>query len=195
MYECMKILCLTILMLALSFTIFAQNSPTVPNENIKVVFINTEEFGNSETGIKKLVEAYDSISKEFRPTFDNELKPLTEKLNSNAEEIKKIIASCYECINRIEKLIKENETLAKQVNDAIKQYEQSLSKRISEKVDPVISNIHGTVNKFEEVKGYKIVFEKTHSDNGCLTHENEIIDVTKEFIEYCNQEFEKENIK
>src|SRR5215831_8732595 len=57
-----------------------------PAPSAKIAVIDTQEFLNPKSGVKKLIAAYEVIAKEFQPRRD-ELKTLQDKYTKLADEI------------------------------------------------------------------------------------------------------------
>jgi Skp family chaperone for outer membrane proteins len=186
----MKMHYLIILMLALSFNIFAQN---------KVAIINSDAFEDEKNGIKILVEAINKVNEEFKPKND-ELKLLRDKINEIAkkgqEMQKNSKGSCpLGPINEIQKLADELENLLNDYKDKNAKYKFEYENRKDELTKIISQKISEKFVVFSKQENHTFYVDKRSIENGSIIIHGETIDITKEFIEFCNTEFEKEKAK
>lgn len=175
-----KILIIIVLSLFLCASSFAQN---------KIAVVDTSVFYDEKHGIMELVTANKQLEDEF--------KPKAEKFNDIGKELAKDITSCSKTghcdLKELEKRITEYEKQNKEFKETF--YTQ-FEKRRSEIVEPINRKIGDKAKEFVKKKGYAMLLDISKIDDDwfiCeLCQDN---DVTKEFIKFCNEEFEKEKAR
>jgi Skp family chaperone for outer membrane proteins len=131
----------------------------------------------------------------------DEIKPLNEKLYPDIEKHKSLqkqieieLPICkVECFS-LEKKIDEYEKLSSQIKLRIEEINVLFEKRKAEIIEPVKKKITDKIKEFAKQKGYVIVVEQSSINEGVIIC-GEIADITKEFIKFCNEEFEKEKLR
>jgi Skp family chaperone for outer membrane proteins len=146
----------------------------------KVAVINTYIFGDEERGIKKLAVALRSLYGE-----DPGAAALEEQRTAAQKEIDARIAQ-NKPIN--EAYLKLN-ALNSEYNRRLGNRKTEIDKKHRLFVEPVYEEIRGKLKEFTALKGYSVVIDI--GDSGFLV-EGEIDDITQEFIQFCNDAFEKE---
>jgi Skp family chaperone for outer membrane proteins len=174
----------------LSALAFAQTANPQNSATGKIGLIDTEVFGNKETGIREIVEAYDKLESEIKPQKD-ELVVWAEKIQKLEKEIgefqlilKKYPGACVSMkeIEEYDKLIteyKKQEQTAKSFYD----------KRKSEIFADVYKKVGGAIQQFAKEKGYALIIDSAKLNDGVIL--GELDDITKEFIKYYNENFVK----
>jgi Skp family chaperone for outer membrane proteins len=175
----MKLISLLILILVLTAASYAQS--TTAN---KVAVIDTEAFSKREQGIKKLIRAENSYSIE---SFGEE-NYLTEKIDTLKKEI-------YCLQNQNKSIADKNDELQKlkaELKNIREGKKAEYERKYSLVVSPVVEKIREKLKDFAKLKGYVIVIDK--SEDSILV-EGEVDDITSDFIRFCNESFEKENLQ
>ena len=176
-------------MLVLSFPIFAQN---------KVAVINSDAFEDEKAGIKELVDVLKKLDEEFKPKSE-ELKTIYEKIKELYEKGQKLQREYKgECpigpITGIQKLADEYENLQNEYTAKQSKYAREYSERKTLLTEPISKRINEKLKIFIKQKGYTTVFDISKDNSSYTIIENfeNLPNITKEFIEFCNAEFEKE---
>jgi Skp family chaperone for outer membrane proteins len=177
--EITKIFGVIVVSLFLYVSSFAQN---------KIAIVNTDAFYNEKTGIKKLANAFGQIGIiDFDEMFQ------VGNLNSKIEALEKYIDT-LPCDD--ETLTSKSKRL-KELKDELKITEEKLRQRYktydSENIEPIRVKIREKLKEFSKEKGYGIILDKPKLEESTFfIYEDEYIDLTNEFIKFCNEEFEKE---
>lgn len=178
----MKVLQITILLLILAGASFAQ---------IKIAVVDTNVFENEKLGIIELVIANKKVSEEFKPLSET-LQIEGEKIIKLSKEMVKMLELCEKtpCSpklieEKIEKVHKLEKELLTKINEARVKFE----KRELEIVEPVKKRIAEKLDIFKQKKGYFSIFDRSKIDDSFI---DEKLDITTDFIKFCNKEFEKE---
>lgn len=174
-----KILIGFVLSLFLCVSSFAQ---------IKIAVVNSDAFHLETTGIKKLVVAVREIGfQDFDELFQ------ASKLESQIEVLENeidVLPCDGESLNTKVKKLKELKNEFKATKEKLHQrYETYDAKNI----EPIRVKIRAKLKDFAEQNGFKLVLDKSKlEDSNFFIIEDEPVDITKEFIKFCNEEFEKE---
>jgi Skp family chaperone for outer membrane proteins len=170
----MKTFNLSILILILSYSVFAQS---------KVAIINSDAFEDEKTGIKEYARLINEIG----------YLDLAESFQASylRSEIRKLEKESPEKIEELLTLRKELRSSELKIEELRKEYINKLIPRINK----VIIRILKKIEEFAKQRGYLIIFEINDSNKKALAYIDKSIDITKEFIEFCNAEFEKEKAK
>lgn len=181
----MKILQIISLILVFVGASFAQN---------KIAVVDTNIFEDEKLGIRELVIVKKKVAKEFNPLSET-LKIEGEKIIKLSKEMVKMLELCetipcspkliFEKTDKVEKL--EKEFLTK-IDEARVKFE----KREIEIVEPLKKRIAEKLDIFKLKKGYFSIFDRSKIDDGFI---DEKLDITTDFIKFCNEEFEKEKTK
>lgn len=171
-----KVLWLITLTLSCIISSFAQS---------KITFVNKHIFSDEKTGIKELVAVNKQLEAEFTPQI--------EKFNNNLKAFQDYLLNCSKtrhCAG-LEKRIAEQE---KQNKEFIENFNIHLKKRKSEIIEPINKRISDKLKEFAKLKNYEKIFDLSDNEleDSALLYTDDPVDVTQEFIKFCNEEFEKE---
>lgn len=189
--EMMKMLQIIVLSLILGISSFAQN---------KIAVVDTSVFYDEKLGISELVTANKRLDAEFKP-IEDELKLLNEKLKKVVEGVENLSQNYILPLSEVEKKIGEKQVEAQSLSNKIKlivdEAKPLFEKRRSEIVEPVNKRITEKLKEFAKQKDFTTILEDLDKQ-GCVCYGSVCItyaeypNVTKEFIKFCNKEFEKE---
>lgn len=172
---------LTFILLLASFA-FAQtkNKPSVTVN--KVALLNWELISDKDAGIKRLVEAERLLS-------EQEPGELANILSYRIDELDKEIF-CLKSQNQpFQEKVDEREKLNKELTLAKAKENERIEKLISTLITPVEKKIIEKLKEFARLKGYPIIINKSRPP---IFIEGEPVDITIEFIKFCNESFDKE---
>jgi Skp family chaperone for outer membrane proteins len=147
----------------------------------KVAVIDTYLFYDETRGIKKLVEAKKIVYSES----SSNISSLDTQINDLQKEIDSLIAqnkSINEAYLKLDKLVLER-------NGASRKNQDEIIKRHKLFLRPVYEEIKKKAKDFAELKGYSIIVDKSEVN---FLVEGEVDDITSEFIQFCNDAFDKE---
>ena len=171
-------------MLVLSVSAFSQTNQT--NNIGKVVLIDTSVLTDNQQGIKVWIKLRERYTNELKAQYllryeiEDKIVFLKNEINHLQIQRKPINDKTEELQKLTEELKNAQETEAKRT-ERTKRY-QSLAKPIAEKIIK-------KMKEFAREKGYSVIIDKFQ--NGKFV-DGEIEDVTKTFIQFCNESFEKE---
>lgn len=174
----MKIISFLFLTLILSASAFAQTATSN-----KVAVVDTSIFSDPTKGIKILVKRENSYNIEYY---------LEQTLRKRINELEKEVY----CLQNQNKSSEKKSEELKKLKAELKRTEENKKAEIERKysliVKPVIEKIREKLKEFANLKGYAIVIDKS---NTSLLIEGEVDDITSDFIRFCNEIFEKENLQ
>lgn len=166
-----KILIGFVLSLFLCVSLFAQN---------KIAVVNSDAFYNEKSGVKVLTNA---VIASDGDDFE------TPRIRKRIEELKIEIEKLKNSIKPYESQKLEISKLESQ----LQKKQEIFEKRRSILVEPVLKRIEAKLEIFSKQKGYtKVIDLSDDKIANAVLFINESIDVTNEFIKFCNEEFEKE---
>lgn len=188
MIKVVKSLQFVILLLIFCVSSFAQN---------KIAAVDTNAFYDEKSGITELVIVNKKLEVEF--------KPVQEEIESLNKRLEKIIIenqqhpsknqSISEVAKKSEEQWLEAQNLSNELNSKVEKAKDKYEKRKAEIIEPINKRIAEKLEVFRKSKGYMIVFDKNKLDDETVIIEDEPIDITNEFIKFCNEEFEREKQK
>lgn len=177
-----KILIGFVLSLFLCVSSFAQN---------KIAVVDTNAFYDEKSGIIDLI----SVNKKVR-------EELKDKLDSDYKEIQKLINELEEIRNRPKvgcpstELIEEKIKKLDQLQSSFKLKINEANIEFTNREKPINERITAKLEIFKKNKGYLIILDQSKMESSFFIYEEDSsIDITKEFIKFCNEEFEKEKHK
>ncbi len=174
----MKIIFPVVLFLIFPASLFAQTNRNP--DSSKIAVIDTSIFDDNEKGIKLLVNAKRSYHIEYF-----EIHALKKRIENVKSEIKLLIER-NEPIN--EKFI-ELRRLENELDESEKAKVKEFDRKWNLVITPLENKIKEKLKEFASKNGYAVLIDK--KSTGFLI-ENDIKDVTFEFIKFCNDSFEKE---
>jgi Skp family chaperone for outer membrane proteins len=181
----MKLFSLPIFIIIFSLAFFAQS--------VKTAKVNFDAFEDEKIGIKELTDVLGKLDIEFNPKFD-ELKLAADKITKFEKEIRaKYKDYGTSCPIGPSKIQEEADAYEKLVADYKEKQEYAsflFEKRRKEVTEPISKRIRVKLAEFNKIKGFAFIHDSSNSNSFVI--DGVTIDVTQEFIKFCNEEFEKE---
>jgi Skp family chaperone for outer membrane proteins len=114
----------------------SQSAGAIPDG--KVVVVDSEEFGNPKTGIQRVIAAFTTVEREFRPRRD-EIQQLTQRY----EQTLKDLGALGRVADEKALLAKrdEVETLKRSIERKQQDGQHALDKRVKELTDPIYADL------------------------------------------------------
>jgi Skp family chaperone for outer membrane proteins len=144
---------------------------------VKIAVIDTDEFANPTTGVKKLLNGFNQVETRLKPLRD-EIVGMQNRYNTLATEIQnaqKTGANVAQ--SKIDEAQQLESDIKRKQEDGQKAY-QRYSKQI---VEPLNIEVAKAVEAYARSKGYDMVLDLAKF-NGTMMVLNPSIDVTKAFI-------------
>lgn len=144
----------------------------------KFAIIDTEAFGDQSEGIKRLVAAFQTVEREFKPRRD-EIQGLRTRYETIAKDIEatKAVAD--------PKALQTKADQAAQLETEIKRKQEdgqkALDRRIQEVTGPVIQDIGLALQAYAKTRGITVVFDVSKMGSAIMVLDG-APDITKAFI-------------
>ena len=144
----------------------------------KFAIIDTEAFGDQKDGIKRLVAAFQTVEREFKPRRD-EITGLRTRFDALAKDIEatKAVAD--------QKALQAKADQAQQLEIEIKRKQEdgqkALDKRVQELTGPVYQDIGNALQAYAKARGLSVVFDVSKMQGVVMVVDGGI-DITNAFI-------------
>ena len=149
----------------------------------KIAIIDTDAFGAQQGGIGRLVNAFQTVDREFKPRRD-EIQGLKTRYDGIVKQINdtKNVADQ----KSLAALADQAETLKAEIEQKQQAGQRALDKRVKELTDPVYQDISGALQSYARQRGITVVFDVSKM-GGVMMVVNDAVDITKAFIADYNQ--------
>jgi len=161
----------------------APQGGTVASANIAIIDISA--FGDEKAGIGRLMNAYATLRREFKPRQDElqTLRTRYETLGKEVEQIKSV--SDDKTLNA---KVEQMQNLEKEIKRKGEDAQAAVQKREDELTSPVWDDINNALRAFASQRGISIILEKSKlAGNGLIFVVNDSVDITRAFIADYNQ--------
>jgi Skp family chaperone for outer membrane proteins len=149
----------------------------------KFAIIDTEAFGDPKAGIARLVNAFQTVEREFQPrrTAITGLRTKYEALIKQINDQKSVASPAS-----LSTLADQAETLKNDIERQQQDGQRALDKRLKEVTDPVYQDISTALQSFAKQRGITIVFDVSKM-GGVMMVVDGAVDITPAFIADYNQ--------
>ncbi|HEX8499318.1 MAG TPA: OmpH family outer membrane protein [Pyrinomonadaceae bacterium] len=149
----------------------------------KFAIIDTDAFNDPSQGIKRLVAAFQTVEREFKPRRD-EITGLKTRYDALVKEINETKAVADQ------KALATKADQATQLETEIKRKQEdgqkALDRRVQELTGPVYQDIGNALQAFARARGLSVIFDVSKMQ-GVVMVVNEGVDITGAFIADYNQ--------
>lgn len=149
----------------------------------KVAIIDTEAFGDQKQGIARLVNAFNTVDREFKPRRD-EITALKTKYDAILKQINDTKGVAQPA--SLSALADQAETLKSDIERRQQDGQRALDKRVKELTDPIYQDISTALQSFAKQRGINIVFDVSKM-GGVMMIVNDAVDITAAFVADYNQ--------
>jgi Skp family chaperone for outer membrane proteins len=149
----------------------------------KIAIIDSDAFSDQKAGIQRLVAAFQTVEREFKPRRD-ELQTMRTRYESLVKEINdtKSVADQKALAAKAD----QAETLKKDIERRQEDGQRALEKRVQELTGPVFQDIGTALQAFAAQRGITVVFDISKTGNAMMVV-NTAADITDAFIAEYNQ--------
>jgi Skp family chaperone for outer membrane proteins len=149
----------------------------------KVAIVNTEEFADPQAGIARLINAFNTMEREFKPRRD-EITTLKTRYDNIVKDIEatKNLAKETELAAKAD----QAETLKIEMEQKQQAGQRAYEKRWREISDPINRDINAALQNFARSRGITLVIDISKM-GGFVMVVNDQVDITKAFIAEYNQ--------
>ena len=149
----------------------------------KFAIIDTEAFGDTKEGIQRLVAAFQTVEREFKPRRD-EIQTLKTRYDALVKEIndtQKVAAP-----DALRTKADQAEALKVEIERKQQDGQKALDKRVQEVTGPVYQDIGNALQAYAKARGLSVVFDVSKMQGVVMVVDGGI-DITNAFIADYNQ--------
>ena len=149
----------------------------------KFAIIDTDAFNDPKEGIKRLVAAFQTVEREFKPRRD-EIQGLRTRYDALVKEINdtKAVADQRALAAKAD----QAEQLKVEIERKQQDGQKALDKRVQDLTGPVYQDVGQALQAFAKARGLSVVFDVSKMQ-GVVMVVNEGVDITGAFIAEYNQ--------
>ncbi len=178
---------------AASLTAFAQQpagatrpaatAPASVPADVKIAVIDITAFGDQKAGIARLVNAYTTLEREFKPRRDE----LTQMKTRYDQILKDIDATKTVADEKtLNAKAEQAQLLEKEMKRKQEDGQAAIAKREDELTAPIWEDINNALRAYAAQRGITVIFEKNKL-GGVMFVVNDGVDITRAFIADYNQ--------
>jgi Skp family chaperone for outer membrane proteins len=149
----------------------------------KFAIIDTEAFGDQKEGIQRLVAAFQTVEREFKPRRD-EITTLRNRYDALVKEVNdtKAVAAPAALQTKAD----QAEALKIEIERKQQDGQKALDKRVQELTGPVYQDIGNALQAYAKARGLSVVFDVSKMQGVVMVVDGGI-DITSAFIAEYNQ--------
>ena len=149
----------------------------------KFAIIDTEAFGDPKAGIARLVNAFQTVDREFKPRRDSitALRTKYEGLVKQINDTKGVAQPAS-----LSALADQAETLKSDIERQQQDGQRALDKRVKELTDPIYQDISTALQSYAKQRGITLLFDVSKM-GGVMMVVDGAVDITPAFIADSNQ--------
>ena len=149
----------------------------------KFAIIDTEAFGDQKEGIKRLVAAFQTVEREFKPRRD-EIQGLRTRYDALVKEVNDTRAVAAPAA--LQAKADQAEALKTEIERKQQDGQKQLDKRVQELTGPVYQDIGNALQAFAKARGLTVVFDVSKMQGVVMVVDGSV-DITNAFIADYNQ--------
>jgi Skp family chaperone for outer membrane proteins len=149
----------------------------------KFAIIDTDAFNDPAQGIKRLVAAFQTVEREFKPRRD-EIQGLKTRYDALVKEIQDTQKVADQ--KALQAKAEQAETLKDDIERKQKEGQKALDKRVSDLTAPVYQDIGQALQAYAKARGLTVIFDVSKMQ-GVVMVVNDSVDITGAFIADYNQ--------
>jgi Skp family chaperone for outer membrane proteins len=150
----------------------------------KFAVVDTDAFTDQNQGIKRLVAAFQTVEREFKPRRD-ELQQLQTKYEALAKQISDTQKVADQ--KALAALADQADTLKTDIEQKQAAGQKALDKRVKELTDPIYQDIGQALQAFAKSRGISVVFDISKMQGVVMLVNPAGVDITDAFIAEYNQ--------
>jgi Skp family chaperone for outer membrane proteins len=149
----------------------------------KFAIIDTDAFNDPKDGIKRLVAAFQTVEREFKPRRD-EIQTLRTRLEALVKEIDSTKAVAAPAA--LQAKAEQAQQLETEIKRKQEDGQKALDKRVQDLTGPVYQDIGAALQAYAKARGLTVIFDVSKMQ-GVVMVVNDSIDITGQFIADYNQ--------
>ena len=150
----------------------------------KFAVVDTDAFTDQNQGIKRLVAAFQTVEREFKPRRDElqQLQTRYEGLAKQFQDTQKVADQ-----KALAALADQADTLKTDIEQKQQAGQKALDKRVKELTDPIYQDIGQALQTFAKARGISVVFDISKMQGVVMLVNPAGVDITDAFIADYNQ--------
>ena len=150
----------------------------------KFAVVDTDAFTDQKDGIKRLVAAFQTVEREFKPRRDE-----LQQLQTRYEALAKQISDTQKVADQkaLAALADQADTLKTDIEQKQQAGQKALDKRVKELTDPIYQDIGQALQAFAKSRGISVVFDISKMQGVVMLVNPAGVDITDAFIAEYNQ--------
>jgi Skp family chaperone for outer membrane proteins len=149
----------------------------------KFAIVDTEAFTDQKQGIQRLVAAFQTVEREFKPRRD-ELQTLRTRYEGLVKQINDTKSVADQ--KALAGLADQADTLKSDIERRQQDGQKALDKRVQELTAPIYQDIGNALQTYARTRGVSVVFDVSKMQ-GVVMVVNNTVDITDAFIAEYNQ--------
>ncbi len=149
----------------------------------KFAIIDTDAFNDQANGIKRLVAAFQTVEREFKPRRD-EIQSMRTRLEALVKEIDSTKAVAAPAA--LQAKAEQAQQLETEIKRRQEDGQKALDKRVQDLTGPVYQDIGTALQAFARARGLTVIFDVSKMQ-GVVMVVNDSVDITGAFIADYNQ--------
>jgi Skp family chaperone for outer membrane proteins len=149
----------------------------------KIAIIDSDAFSDQKAGIQRLVAAFQTVEREFKPRRDElqTMRTRYDALVKQANDTKSVADQ-----KSLAALADQAETLKNDIERRQQDGQRALEKRVQELTSPIFEDVGKALQAFAATRGITLVFDVSKTGNAMMVVNN-AVDITDAFIADYNQ--------
>jgi len=149
----------------------------------KFAVIDTDAFTDQKQGIQRLVAAFQTVEREFKPRRDElqTMRTRYDALVKQANDTKSVADQ-----KSLAALADQAETLKNDIERRQQDGQRALEKRVQELTSPIFEDVGKALQAFAATRGITLVFDVSKTGNAMMVVNN-AVDITDAFVADYNQ--------
>jgi Skp family chaperone for outer membrane proteins len=148
-----------------------------------VAIIDSDAFGDQKAGIQRLIAAFGTLDREFKPRRD-ELQALKTRYDGIVKQINDTKPVANQA--SLAKLADDAETLEKDLKRKQEDGQAAYQKRLQELTEPIFRDLSLALQNYAKQRNIAVVFDISKMGNAMMVVNN-AVDITDAFIADYNQ--------
>jgi Skp family chaperone for outer membrane proteins len=146
--------------------------------------VDTDAFTDQKQGIRRLVAAFQTVEREFKPRRDE-----LQQLQTRYEALAKQISDTQKVSDQkaLASLADQAETLKTDIEQKQAAGQKALDKRVKELTEPIYQDIGNALQAFARGRGISVVFDISKMQGVVMLINPAGVDITDAFIADYNQ--------
>ena len=150
----------------------------------KFAVVDTDSFTDQKQGIQRLVDAFQTVEREFKPRRD-ELQQLQARYDALAKQISDTQKVADQ--KALAALADQADTLKTDIEQKQQAGQKALDRRVKELTEPVYQDIGNALQAFARARGISVVFDISKMHGVVMLVNPAGADITDAFIADYNQ--------